>query len=94
MRGGEAPDEAREGKGLDPKLMKNFRLETHIIISALKIPFYLLCRKWIEKEASADAVRIIRPSPKEQCWGAWTQVARVGGDGQKWLNAALFRKLT
>lgn len=92
MRGGKAPDEAEEGKGLDPKLMKNFRLELDMIRSVLKIPFYLLCGKWIEKEASADAVRIIRPSPKEQCWRAWTQVARVGRDGPKWINAALLRK--
>lgn len=61
--------------------MKNFRLETDMIQSVLKIPFYLLCGKWMEKEASVDAIRIVRRSPREQCWGAWTQVAgSVGMD--------------
>lgn len=60
----EAPDEPGEWKGLDPKLM-NFRLETDMIRSVLKIPFYLLFGKWIEKETSVDAVRIVRRGPRK-----------------------------
>lgn len=41
-----------------------------------------------------DAVRIVRRSPKEQLWGAWTQEAgSVGMDSSGYMQLYLGRKL-